>query len=295
MIEAVHKNKVVFQTGSQQHASSADISARRSSMSGTAASANSRRSASASAIRPVPATCRRKRCRKALTGTRGTGPVSKQGATTRSHSVRREFTSTSRRGASMASLAAVDVADMGAIITSISHNGPCKPILSGPSEIIPPEDKKKNSGLRFVYPSGVVMIHNEFDGGPQADCVFIGSEGTILVSRDGIKGDPESILKEPLGDKAKRVYPSTNHHKNWIECLPQPQGHDLPGGGRPPLGVDLQPGQYRLSIASDVEMGRQGRATFIGDDELRTSCPVAGISAQAVDVVRQFCQELSNV
>jgi predicted dehydrogenase len=138
--------------------------------------------------------------------------------------------------------------------------------LSGPSEIIPPEDKKKKSGLRFVYPSGIVMIHNEFDGGPQADCVFIGSEGTILVTRNGIKSDPASILKEELGDKAKRVYPSTNHHKNWIECIRSRKDTICPA----------EVGHRSASICNLGNIGYQLRRTlkwdakeerFIGDDE----------------------------
>ncbi|MBN9122220.1 MAG: Gfo/Idh/MocA family oxidoreductase [Planctomycetes bacterium] len=94
---------------------------------------------------------------------------------------------------------------------------------SGPVGIVPPE-KKSDRGLRFVYASGVVMIHNEFekdkDGKEiKADCVFEGTEGTILVSRSGISSRPDTVLKEPLGEKDKRVYPSTNHHKNWLECV----------------------------------------------------------------------------
>src|SRR6266545_2867062 len=34
---------------------------------------------------------------------------------------------------------------------------------SGPSEVIPPKDPKTGRGLRFIYPSGVVMIHDEFE------------------------------------------------------------------------------------------------------------------------------------
>jgi predicted dehydrogenase len=94
---------------------------------------------------------------------------------------------------------------------------------SGPVEIIPPE-KKSDRGLKFVYASGVVMIHNEFEKGKddkeiRADCVFEGTEGIILVSRDKISSLPDTILKEPLGEKDKRVYPSTDHKKNWLDCV----------------------------------------------------------------------------
>jgi predicted dehydrogenase len=94
---------------------------------------------------------------------------------------------------------------------------------SGPSEVIPPKDPKTGRGLRFVYPSGVVMIHDEFekkDGKDiRADCVFEGTEGIILVSRSGISSLPDTILKEPIGEKEKHVYPSNDHKKNWLECI----------------------------------------------------------------------------
>ena len=95
---------------------------------------------------------------------------------------------------------------------------------SGPVEIVPPEKAKADRGLKFLYASGVVMIHNEFekdkDGKEiKADCVFEGTEGTILVSRGGISSLPDTILKEPLGEKDQRVYPSSSHHGNWLDCI----------------------------------------------------------------------------
>ncbi len=89
---------------------------------------------------------------------------------------------------------------------------------SGPVEVTPPKDRNAKAGLRFTYANGVVMYHNEFDG-PHADCVFEGTEGTIYVSRDSLKTTPESILKEPLGAQAFRVYPARDHRRNWLECV----------------------------------------------------------------------------
>ncbi len=110
------------------------------------------------------------------------------------------------------------IADMGAHHFDIAQWA-MKMDTSGPVEIIPPSDPKKVSGLKFVYASGVVMIHNEFEGNVKADCVFEGTEGKILVSRGGISSLPDTILKEPLGKDAKLVYPSSDHKKNWLECI----------------------------------------------------------------------------
>ena len=84
---------------------------------------------------------------------------------------------------------------------------------SGPVEIQPPEGKAE-SGLRFVYANGVEMFH----GGPSG-CTFEGSEGTIYVDRNKIESTPAKILEEPLTEKDQRVYFSDNHFRNWLDCL----------------------------------------------------------------------------
>src|SRR5205823_13214331 len=61
---------------------------------------------------------------------------------------------------------------------------------SGPVKIEPPRDKKENRGLRFVYASGVEVVHAA-SGAP--DCRFIGADGTIDATRGRISSHPESI------------------------------------------------------------------------------------------------------
>ncbi len=84
---------------------------------------------------------------------------------------------------------------------------------SGPTEIIPPDDGS-NSGLKLVYANGVEMFH----GGP-GGCTFEGTAGKIYVNRPVIESDPADILTNPLPEDAQRVYPSTDHRRNWIECI----------------------------------------------------------------------------
>jgi predicted dehydrogenase len=85
---------------------------------------------------------------------------------------------------------------------------------SGPTKIIPPEGKS-DKGLRFVYASGVEMIH----GDSPADCAFEGTEGAILVSRGKIETKPDELLKREFGAKDFHCYPSSNHAQNWLECV----------------------------------------------------------------------------
>jgi predicted dehydrogenase len=116
------------------------------------------------------------------------------------------------------------LADMGAHHFDIAQWA-MKADATGPVEVVPPANPKTTRGLQFVYASGVVVVHNAFDMDPEArkeiraDCVFEGSEGIILVSRGGISSVPAAILKEPLGEDAERVYPSSDHKKNWLDCV----------------------------------------------------------------------------
>jgi predicted dehydrogenase len=91
---------------------------------------------------------------------------------------------------------------------------------SGPVGIEPPE--KGDSGLKFTYANGVVMYHGvepHLPKGLPTDCVFEGTDGTIFVSRGELMIAPAALAKAPLPKDGFRVYPSNNHHRNWIECI----------------------------------------------------------------------------
>jgi predicted dehydrogenase len=84
---------------------------------------------------------------------------------------------------------------------------------SGPVEIQPPESG--DTGLRFVYASGIEMFH----GGPSG-CTFEGTEGTIYVDRKGIESTPKTILETPLEDKDFHLpQVGTSHRQNWLDCI----------------------------------------------------------------------------
>ncbi len=85
---------------------------------------------------------------------------------------------------------------------------------SGPVQIIPPEDPKATTGVKFIYENGVVMTH----GGP-GGCVFVGTQGKLHIDRGVLTGEPESIVKDPLGEKDVHLYESPGHHRDWINCI----------------------------------------------------------------------------
>jgi predicted dehydrogenase len=96
---------------------------------------------------------------------------------------------------------------------------------SGPMTLTVPKNPERGAGLRYTYANGVVMIHNQFEKDPKtgkemrADCVFEGTDGTIYVSRESLSASKDAIIKDPFTDKDKRVYPSNNHRKNWLDCI----------------------------------------------------------------------------
>jgi len=84
---------------------------------------------------------------------------------------------------------------------------------SGPVEVVPPgvKDPKR---MTFTYANGIPMHH-----GGAADCVFHGSDGTILVSRGGIHSEPREILFTPLGASAVHLNRHRGHRDDFLHCI----------------------------------------------------------------------------
>lgn len=85
---------------------------------------------------------------------------------------------------------------------------------TGPVEIIPPDDAKAQSGVRFRFANGVEIVH-----GGESGCVFHGERGTLHLDRGVLKSDPAEIVKTPLGEKEVHLFKSPGHHRNWLDCI----------------------------------------------------------------------------
>jgi predicted dehydrogenase len=85
---------------------------------------------------------------------------------------------------------------------------------SGPLEVHPSRDGSKDSGARFVYASGVEVVH----GGPSG-VTFVGTGGMIQVDRDRLTSVPDGIASEPLGESDARLPVWPDHHANWLACI----------------------------------------------------------------------------
>mgnify|MGYP006421822441 CR=1 FL=1 len=85
---------------------------------------------------------------------------------------------------------------------------------SGPVEVHPPEDDDATTGAKVVYENGIEMSH----GGPSG-CTFFGTDGTMRLDRGLLSSDPAEIVSEPIGEDDVHLYNSSNHHRNWIDCI----------------------------------------------------------------------------
>jgi hypothetical protein len=66
-----------------------------------------------------------------------------------------------------------------------------------------------------IYKNGVkLIVPDKVYGGVK----FEGSEGWVAVNR-GIDAEPKSLLESQIGPNKIHFYHSSNHHKNFIDCV----------------------------------------------------------------------------
>ncbi len=85
---------------------------------------------------------------------------------------------------------------------------------SGPIEVIPPEDKKATSGVKFLYANGVPMYHTNGNG-----ITFFGEKGKLPVNRGKFEPTPEELGEVKTPVDGIHLYKSTDHHRDWLECI----------------------------------------------------------------------------
>lgn len=74
--------------------------------------------------------------------------------------------------------------------------------------------------VRYTYANGVTMrMRTRTDGVYDGNIIFYGEKGVLDVSRSKQKSNPESILKEKIGDSEVHLYKSRDHFGNWIDCV----------------------------------------------------------------------------
>ncbi len=66
------------------------------------------------------------------------------------------------------------------------------------------------------YASGITL---ELDDAPKWGGRFVGEKGTITIDRGSYHSDPPELIEEPLENPEVVVPQSTNHFRNWVECM----------------------------------------------------------------------------
>jgi predicted dehydrogenase len=88
---------------------------------------------------------------------------------------------------------------------------------SGPVQFMPPEDRRATIGGSMKYANGVVVKHENWCDNSAVQ--FIGTEGTVEVSRDWLRSNKDSILKVKLKETDDHLYVSTNHYQDWVDAM----------------------------------------------------------------------------
>lgn len=89
---------------------------------------------------------------------------------------------------------------------------------SGPIKFIPPSDPNAKRGLRMIYENGIEMVHKDFGRGWGVR--FIGSKGSMDVSRQYLETTPETILHSSISvDKESIMKAQGNHYQNWLDGI----------------------------------------------------------------------------
>lgn len=89
---------------------------------------------------------------------------------------------------------------------------------TGPVKYVPPTDPKAVRGLKMYYENGIEMVHEDFGRGWGVR--FIGSEGTMDVSRKYLETTPTTILSpNGIEDQGSLFKDQGNHYQNWLSAI----------------------------------------------------------------------------
>ncbi len=116
----------------------------------------------------------------------------------------------------------IDIAHWG---MGMDNSGPVS--VEGTAEFHPKKwhEVTEKVRLTYLYPNGVTMIVGQGQKDIPGGTVFIGDKGTIEVNRGKLTSTPGDIIKTKLKDGDERLYVSSGHHKNFLECI---QTRELP-------------------------------------------------------------------
>ncbi len=87
---------------------------------------------------------------------------------------------------------------------------------SAPVKYIPPKNPGALNGMKMIYENGIVMTHENWGHGGVR---FIGTAGTVDVTRGYLKTNPEELAEQEIKTTDIRLEHSDNHYQNWIDAI----------------------------------------------------------------------------
>lgn len=73
--------------------------------------------------------------------------------------------------------------------------------------------------VTHTYADGTKVIVGQGQDDVPNGTTFIGSDGKIFVNRGKLVVEPEAAGKDPLPEGATRLYVSSNHHRDFLDCI----------------------------------------------------------------------------
>jgi predicted dehydrogenase len=110
----------------------------------------------------------------------------------------------------------VDIAHWG---LGMDYDGPVEIEGTGEYPKDGPWDGASKYRVNTKYKNGIKMIIAGGYDDIKMGAKWIGEDGWVWVRRGAIDAHPKSLLKEKFGPNDVRLYYSTNHHRNFIDCV----------------------------------------------------------------------------
>lgn len=110
----------------------------------------------------------------------------------------------------------IDIAQWG---MGMDNSGPIS--VEGTAEFHPKgwHEVTEKCRLTHTYANGVMMTVGQGQKDIPGGTTFIGSSGTVFVTRGKITTTPAELVETKFKDTDTRLYASSGHHKNFIECI----------------------------------------------------------------------------
>lgn len=86
---------------------------------------------------------------------------------------------------------------------------------SGPLSVTPSGTKYEH--LTYVYDKGIRVLFEDFHRGRGVQ--FIGSEGTLTITRELYETTPAALANYTFSSKEETLYKSDDHYSNWLDCI----------------------------------------------------------------------------